>query len=124
MHRILPILFIVWVACGTKEHPLIVAASAFTQQYSGSNLAKWNIHAYAAGERCDVLLLEIPVILDIKTVEALHYGAEPYAIIAGGVEQFRRLHGYRAVVYRDVTSRVWPFGEITEAEGARLLPCR
>ncbi|HVG23713.1 MAG TPA: hypothetical protein VND45_06125, partial [Thermoanaerobaculia bacterium] len=100
------------------------AASAVTRRYAQSRFERWGVHATAAGRDCSVLLVETSAVLDDSMVEAMHYGIGFYAVEGRGVLQFSRDGAFRGVVYKDSTARLWPYGELTEAEKKELPPCR
>ncbi|HUP59650.1 MAG TPA: hypothetical protein VNA69_04445 [Thermoanaerobaculia bacterium] len=100
----------------------VIAASALTQRYAQSPLARWNVRGRAAGADCGVLFVETAVIMEDSMVEALHYGAGVYDVYKGGVQQFSRDGAFRGVAYKDKSGRVWTFGEISAAETS--VPCR
>jgi len=116
-------------ACELKPHPAagttdrIDAASGFTQRYSHSRLAAWQIHAGAAGESCDVLLIETSIVMEESMVEALHYGAGAYGVYGGGVQRFCQDRSFRGVAYRDASGRIWAYGNVTAREAMHLRRC-
>jgi len=99
------------------------AARVFTQRYSHSRLAAWNVRASAAGRDCDVLLVDTSIIMEDSMVETLHYGGGSYSVISGGVEHFCRERSFRGVAYRDSTARIWVYGGVTADEAQRLKRC-
>ncbi len=102
----------------------IDAARNFTDRYSRSRLAAWNIRASAAGADCDILKIEIPIILEDSMVEAIHYGAGSYNVYAGGVQHFSLERTFRAVSYKDASGRVWTYGSLSRNQAEALMPCR
>jgi hypothetical protein len=98
-------------------------ASVFTEHYSKSRLAQWNVRARAAGADCAVLFVETAIILEDSMIEAMHYGAGAYDIYDGGVQRFSRERAFRGVAYKDKSGRVWTYGAVTTAEAERLAPC-
>lgn len=126
MHRMLGILLLAALAAacdGGTNNSHVIAANAFTKQYSQSRLARWQVRASAAGDDCTILLVQTSIILEDSLVEALHYGTGAYAVYKGGVQQFYREGAFRAVAYRDSTGRVWTYGATTAAEAQSLKPC-
>ena len=114
------------VAC--ESHPRhddahIAAANVITRRYSQSRLSRWNVRATAAGDACDVLFIRSSVIMTDSMVEAMHYGAEPYAVYRGGVQLFSRERAFRGVTYSDSSGRLWTYGALSTAEAARLNSC-
>jgi len=112
------------VCAPSPSNRQIAAASALTDRYAASTLAKWSLRGSAAGADCNVLLVETPVVLDDSLVEAIHYGTGACAVVDGGVRRFTRERAFRAVVYRDRTGRVWTYGDVVQAEAEGLQPCR
>ena len=116
------------IACESNPKPSpndhrVAAARVFTQQYTHSRLAEWNVRASAAGRDCDVLLVATSVILDDSMVEALHYGGGAYSVDgSGGVEHFCRRKAFRGVAYKDSTARVWTYG-VSAEEVQKLKRC-
>jgi len=102
----------------------IAAASALTERYAASTLAKWHLRGSAGGADCKVLLVDTPAVLEDSVVEAVHYGSGAYAVVDGGVRRFARERGFRAVVYRDPTARIWTYGDLAQGEADGLQPCR
>lgn len=119
IHKALTLLLL--IACHGSGDRRITAASALTQQYAQSDFARWNIRATAAGQDCRVLLVETSIVMDEAMVEAMHRGTGPYAVKGRGLQHFSRDSAFRAVVYRDPTGRVWPYGDLG-AENARAVP--
>ena len=98
------------------------AASALTQRYARSALARWGVRGRAAGGDCRILFVETKIVMEDSMVEALHYGAGAYDVYKGGVEQFSRDRAFRGVAYRDGSGQTWRFGSVDPAE--RIVPCR
>ncbi|HYC60322.1 MAG TPA: hypothetical protein VEK79_12235 [Thermoanaerobaculia bacterium] len=98
-------------------------ADHFTERYAQSRLARWNVHARAAGRDCAVLFVETSMILEDSMIEAMHYGAGAYDIHEGGVQQFLRERAFRGVAYKDRSGRLWTYGAVTPAEAEGLTPC-
>jgi hypothetical protein len=112
-------------ACdGGTSNAYVTAANTFTQHYSQSRLARWNVRASAAGSDCAILIVQTSIILEDSLVEAMHYGAGAYAVYDGGVQNFYRKGAFRGVAYKDSTGRVWTYGATTVAEAHSLKPCR
>ncbi len=99
------------------------AAMRFTRQYAHSRLSDWKIRATAAGDRCDVLLIETSIMLEDSMVDALHYGAGEYGVYTGGIQRFSTEHEFRSVVYKDSTAHVWIYGDISAAGAQKLKRC-
>jgi len=98
------------------------AANQFTSHYGKSALSTWNVRAHAAGSDCDVLYVESSIILEDAMIEAMHYGAGAYEhLYPGGVQRFSKEHEFRGVAYKDVSGRVWTYGDIAKTEA--LTPC-
>jgi hypothetical protein len=120
------------VNCGPARHAAptastrvrIDAARTFTDLYSHSRLAGWDIHANAAGANCEVLRIEVSIIMEDSMVEAMHYGAGSYDVYAGGVQHFSQDRTFRAVSYRDASGRVWTYGPLSMSQAKALVPCR
>jgi len=114
-------------AAACESHPQVnarvEAAGFFTQRYSRSPLSPWNVRGAAAGSDCDVLLVETSVVMNDSMVEALHYGAGAYGVVAGGVQRFYRDRAFRGVAYKDSAGHVWTYGEISRSEVETLTPC-
>jgi hypothetical protein len=116
-------------SCQSKPRPAkdndlrVAAASRFTEISTQSRLAAWNVRASAAGQGCDVLLVETSIILEDSMVEALQYGAGAYAVVPGGIDRFYGQHFFRGVAYKDSTGRVWTYGNVTAAEAETLKRC-
>lgn len=102
----------------------VAAASLLAGRCASSRLAKWNIRGTAAGDDCDVLLVDTSMVLDDSLAESIHYGSGAYAVVDGGVRRFTRERAFRAVAYRDRTGRVWTYGDLTRREAEELQPCR
>ncbi|MCU1231111.1 MAG: hypothetical protein JWO97_3995 [Acidobacteria bacterium] len=109
-------------ACKSNRSPArnrnvrISAASLFTKKYAQSRLSSWNVRGRAAGADCGVLFVDASIILEESMVEALHYGAGAYDVYPGGVQGFSRDHSFRGTAYRDLSGRVWTYGEISSTE--------
>jgi hypothetical protein len=99
------------------------AASEFTERYARSRFAGWKVRGSAAGSDCGVLLVETSMMMEESMVEALHYGAGVYGVVDGGVQQFYRERSFRGVAYKDVSGRVWTYGEVTPGEAGTLKRC-
>jgi len=100
----------------------LTSANAFTIRYQHSPLSTWNVRAHVAGSDCDVLYVETSIILEDAMIEAMHYGAGAYEnIYPGGVQRFSKEHAFRGVAYKDVSGRVWTYGDIAKTEA--LTPC-
>jgi hypothetical protein len=100
------------------------AAGFFTERCSRSPLSVWDVRGAAAGAGCDVLLVETSVVMNDRMVEALHYGAGPYGVVAGGVQRFYRDREFRGVAYRDSAGHVWKYGDVSRTEAETLKQCR
>lgn len=94
------------------------AADLFTREHTQHKL-----QATAAGSDCRVLLVAIETRFDDDLVESVHYGTGSYGAF-GGVEQFARDRGFRAVVYRDPAGGLWTYGATTKDEARSLPRCR
>lgn len=115
--------------CAPRQQPLpreqrVAAASLLAGRCASSRLAKWKLRGTAAGDDCDVLLVDTSMVLDDSLAEAIHYGSGAYAVVAGGMRRFTRERAFRAVAYRDRTGRVWTYGDLTRREAEDLQPCR
>src|SRR3954469_23677184 len=116
-------------ACGSEapstptHRSRVVAARLFTEQFAHCGFAGWKIQAHAAGNDCDVLLVQTPVIMEDAMVEALHYGAGAYGVVDGGVQRFARDRSFRGVAYKDASGRFWTYGNVTAARAETLKPC-
>ena len=129
MNRMLvvPIVLLI-AACESNPKPSpndvrVAAARFFTQRYSHSRLARWNVRAAAAGRDCDVLLVDTSIMMEDSMVEALHYGGGGYSVLGGGVEYFCRQRSFRGVAYTDSTARVWTYGAVTADQARRMKRC-
>jgi hypothetical protein len=110
-------------ACRAVPDGHISAASALTRRYALSRFQQWNVRASAAGKDCSVLLVETSVVLDESMVEAMHYGIGPYAIEERGLQSFSQDGGFRGVVYKDPTARVFPYGDLGAEDPKSLAAC-
>jgi len=128
--RILAItLSLVTMFCMPRQHrspreQRMAAASLLTRRCAASRLAKWNIRGIAAGDDCNVLIVDTPMVLDDTVAEAIHYGTGGYAIVDGGVRRFVRESDFRGVAYRDGTGQLRTYGDITRSDARGLQPCR
>ena len=122
-HRI-AVLLLILCACRAVPDGHAAAARALTRRYAQSDFAKWNIHATASGRDCRVLLIETAIVLDESMVEAMHYGTGPYAIDGRGLDSLSRERGFRGVVYKDPTKRVFSYGDLRDEDPYALPPCR
>ena len=102
----------------------VTAAHALTQRYATSRFSAWHIRATAGGSDCAVLILQTGIILDDSMIEAMHYGAGSYDTYSGGMQRFMREHAFRAMAYRDVSGRIWTYGDVASDEAEALVPCR
>jgi hypothetical protein len=121
-----PLLLLAFIAaaCPSQSAERRVSdAAVFTKRYAQSPFVAWNVRGHAAGLDCGVLLVETSVVMDDSMVEALHYGAGSYAVVAGGVQRFYRDRDFRAVAYRDLAGHVWHYGDLTPQETKSLKPC-
>lgn len=100
------------------------AAKVFTELYSKSRLAQWNVQAAPGGTQCDVLFIRTSILLDETRIEAMHYGAGAYDVVEGGVRHFYPERTFRGVVYKDSGGRTWNYGDVTTEEAETLTPCR
>lgn len=103
--------------CDAK--PAVSRASVVRGDSSVSAREPWNIRTRPAGKDCDVLFVETGLVLDAAMVEAMHYGTGPFR--SRGKGMYSRAQGFRGVVYKDTTGKIWTYGSVTEAE-ARSLP--
>lgn len=122
-HRFAVLLLFV-AACRAVPDVHVAAAGALTHRYARSDFAKWNIRASATGRDCRVLLVEAAIVLDESMVEAMHYGTGPYALDGRGVESLSQDDGFRGVVYKDPTRRVFTYGDLRDDDPYALPPCR
>jgi hypothetical protein len=127
--RVLMLFVLIAAACGSDAPPApahnarVAAAQLFTQRFAHSRFADWKIRANAAGNDCDVLLVQTPVVMEDAMVEALHYGAGAYGVVEGGVQRFARDRSFRGVAYKDSSGRFWTYGDVTAARAETLKPC-
>lgn len=98
----------------------VLAANLFTHRYATSRMSSWNVRAAAAGPQCDILRVQVDMVLESSMVAAMHYGQGAYDIYPGGVGQFAAERGFRGVVYHDSTGRQWTYGAVPRS----LQPCR
>jgi hypothetical protein len=101
----------------------VSAAQMLTQRYAASRFKAWHIRATAVGGDCSVLQLQTEIILEDSMIEAMHYGAGRYDTYRGGMQQFLREHAFRGIAYRDVSGRVWIYGNVSPTEPEGLEPC-
>lgn len=107
------------VACNAQPASReAAAADLFTREHR-----KHRLQAAAAGSDCRVLLIVTETQFDDDLVESIHYGTGDYDAF-GGVEQFARDRGFRAVVYRDPGGGLWTYGATTRDEARSLPRCR
>ena len=120
MHRLIRAAFVLaLIACNAQPiRRETTAADLFTREHR-----KHKLQATAAGSDCRVLLIAIETQFDEDLVESIHYGTGGYGAF-GGVEQFARDRGFRAVVYRDPSDGLWTYGATTRDEARSLPPCR
>jgi hypothetical protein len=114
-------IFIALLACDLNpaaKTPM-TEARVVTRQY-----AKQKLRADAAGEDCKVLLIRTRAAFDNAIVESIHYGVDEYDIHRGGMQHFAETKGFRAVVYRDASDRLWTYGAIALDEAKALPICR
>ena len=113
------LMLVLLFACYTDPNTKRAAAAAerLTREY-----AKPELHAYAAGYDCGILVVESKERLDTVTIESMQYGTGAYRV-NGGVEQFAADHRFRAVVYRDPSGVVKSYESITRAEAEAMRPC-
>ena len=111
-------------ACRAVPDHHIDAANALTHRYARSHYEKWHVHARATGKDCRVLLVETSIVLDESMVEAMHFGTGPYALEGRGVEKYSDEGGFRGVVYKDPTDRVFSYGDLRDDDPHALPPCR
>lgn len=105
--------------CETRPmKPEQIAAAAFTEKHT-----KHKLQATAAGRDCRVLLVATETRFNDDLVEKIHYGGGDYSAF-GGVEEFSRARGFRAVVYRDPAGGLWTYGGTTRDEAGSLPRCR
>ncbi|HEY0140174.1 MAG TPA: hypothetical protein VGF48_04705 [Thermoanaerobaculia bacterium] len=107
-------------AMPTQESIPTMSAQLFTSRYATSRLSSWNVRASAAGPECDVLRIEVNVVLEDAMVQAMHYGEAAYDVYEGGVKQFAAERNFNGVVYLDPTGKRWKFGAVPRS----LQPCR
>ncbi|MBV9494124.1 MAG: hypothetical protein JOZ54_07755 [Acidobacteria bacterium] len=108
----------------SAEARRIRAAADFNARYHDSRFASWRLHADAAGELCNVLVVKTPIVLDVAMVDAVHYGTGDYDLDRGGIQRFYLEQTFRGVAYHDGSDRVWTFGAVKSAELEKLAPCR
>jgi hypothetical protein len=119
---VMALLLLSVLAC-ERANQHIAAAGTLTRRYAQSRFEKWNVRASAAGRDCGVLLVETSIILDDSMVEAMHYGAGPYAVDGRGMQHYSREAAFHGVVYKDATDRVWTYGELGEEEPTTIAVC-
>lgn len=123
-HYGMTVTLLLMFSCRAVPDGHVTAASALTRRYADSRFRKWNVHARAAGRDCRVLLVETSIVLDESMVEAMHYGTGPYAVEGRGLQNFSQEGGFRGVVYKDTTERVFPYGDLRDEDPRSLLPCQ
>jgi hypothetical protein len=111
-------------ACRAVPDVQVANASALTRRYSDSDFKTWNVRASAAGRDCRVLLVETSIVLDESMAEAMHHGTGPYALDGRGLNAFSAEDGFRGVVYKDSTNRVFHYGDLRDEDPHGLTPCR
>ena len=99
------------------------AAEILNARYAESELTRWDMRVHAAGRDCDVLLVETDYVFDTGIIEAMHYGGDTLRIYRGGVHDFYQQQTFRGVVYRDVTLKAWPYGDVSQPEAESIRPC-
>ena len=99
------------------------AAAQLTDLHKRSRLAEWNIRAHTAGPACNILLVEIGIVIDESFIEAMHYGHGSYGVVENGIQYFYLEHGFRGVVYQDKSTKRWSYGELSDAEAQKVAPC-
>jgi len=88
------------------------AALELTAVYARSNMAAWGIEARPAGDDFGVLMIHIRSgDVTIQDVEAMHWGSGVSRPVAGGVNRFRRDHGFRGVIYVDSSNDTFISGD-------------
>jgi len=126
MRRVVALALALLAAGACKSKPRdrhAIAADALTATSAKSRLADWQMHATAMGPDCDVLQIETNTVMEPSMIDALHYGYGYYHLHEGGIQQFYRERGFRAVFYRDRTGHVWTY-DIEEPEVKTLVPCK
>ncbi|HEX7828267.1 MAG TPA: hypothetical protein VF787_01365 [Thermoanaerobaculia bacterium] len=124
MHRLLAMtLLTLFLACDADPvaEAHIKASDELTERYR--QFPKWSIRSYAAGNDCQVLLVQTGQALTDNIVEAFQYGSPKYKVYEGGIQKFAADRRFRAVTYRDVNERLWTYGATTEKEARSLEPC-
>lgn len=125
MRMMVSVLLVLWMThCHARPVSVhTAAAEVLSERYEESPLARWEMRVNAAGRDCDVLLVETDHVLDIGIIEAMHYGGDSLRIYRGGIHDFYRERTFRGVVYRDVTLKAWPYGEVHQSEAESIRPC-
>ena len=118
------LLLLAALACSGAPDQRVTAAGALTRKYSQSHYEKWHVRARATGKDCRVLLVETSIVLDESMVEAMHFGTGPYALEGRGVEKYSDEGGFRGVVYKDPTDRVFCYGDLRDDDPHALPQCR
>ena len=109
-------------ACNASRSSYVAEADTLTNQCARTSLATWHVRASAAGDDCDVLLLETDtMILEDAMVDAMHHGSGAYDMFEGGLQRYSEKRSFRGVAYRDKSGRIWRYGELSETEV--LQPC-
>lgn len=111
------------VAPRTSENVRIAAANLLMQRYGLSRMHDWKVRVHAAGPRCEMLLVQVGVILNDSMAESMHYGVGSYLVYDGGVQRYYMERGFRGVAYRDTSGKSWAFGSLSEKDANVLIPC-
>lgn len=87
-------------------------AEVLTARYAASRFESWNVRAFAAGPRCDVLRVDVEMVLEDAIVDAMYFGEGAYDVYDGGVRQFAGERAFRGVAFVDKTGKVWMKGDV------------
>ena len=66
------------------------------------------------------VFVQTPVVMERTMVDAMHYGLGSYRISDTSIDELYRARGFRGVLYKDGSKRLWVYGEVTEGAPA---PC-
>lgn len=99
------------------------SARELTSRYEHSRFVQWHVQAKAAGDLCNVLVIQTPVVMDASMVDAMHGGKGEYDL-GESVQSFYLEAQFRGVVYLDGSRRVWTYGAVKQSEVEELEPCR
>jgi len=98
----------------------IATAKDLTRLYAASELRDWKLKASAAGPDCGVLIVETPVAMERTMIDAMHHAVGSYRISDTSIDELAHERGFRGVLYKEGSGRLWPHGNVGEGTPA---PC-